>query len=80
MHYIAKCSPFKARFLLGLLVFCGLVIGFSFDAYAQSNRELNNRIKRLENEIDTLSRAMFRGEQPPQGFGASGSGNAVQAD
>lgn len=40
-------------------------------AFAQ-NTDLNARMKRIENEIDTLSRAIFKGETPPPG---SFSGN-----
>lgn len=45
---------------------CGLVgatLLASAPAFAQS--DVNNRIKRLENEIDTLSRAVYKGEVPP---------------
>lgn len=37
------------------------------------------RISRLENEIQTLSRAMFRGEKPPEGasFGGGAANNAA---
>ncbi len=41
-------------------------------ALAQSN-DTNNRIKRLENEIDTLSRAVYKGEKPPAGMGGGGA-------
>ncbi|MCK6417359.1 MAG: tol-pal system protein YbgF [Alphaproteobacteria bacterium] len=34
---------------------------------AQSARDMMNRITRLENEIETLSRALYRGETPPPG-------------
>lgn len=34
-------------------------------ADAQSTRDLTNRIKRLENEIQTLNKAVYRGETPP---------------
>ncbi|MEZ5814171.1 MAG: tol-pal system protein YbgF [Alphaproteobacteria bacterium] len=47
-------------------------------ALAQSDWDMKNRVKRLENEIDTLSRAVYRGESPPPGAG--GSGSAVGAD
>lgn len=42
------------------------------------NSDVNARMKRIENEIDTLSRAIFKGETPPAG---SFSGNdAANAD
>lgn len=60
------------------LCLCG-VVGISMiagsPAMAQSN-DTNNRIKRLENEIDTLSRAVYKGEKPPAGAG----GGAASAD
>lgn len=43
--------------ILGVIV----IPGFS---YAQSN-DLMNRLNRLENEIETLNRAVYRGEKPP---------------
>lgn len=49
---------------------CGLAgaaLLASAPAFAQS--DVNNRIKRLENEIDTLSRAVYKGEMPPPSAG-----------
>ncbi|MFN3701047.1 MAG: tol-pal system protein YbgF [Alphaproteobacteria bacterium] len=47
----------------------------SFEAFAQ-NRDTNNRLSRIENELETLSRAIYRGEQPPPGaFSGSGDTN-----
>ena len=34
-------------------------------AFAQSGNDVNTRLNRIENEIDTLSRAVYRGETPP---------------
>lgn len=48
-------------------------------AFAQSN-DLNSRINRLENEISTLSRSVYRGEQPPPSAFTPSQNNAVQAD
>lgn len=68
-----KYSP-KAWIALGLLaVGC---VSFSVPSFAQSVRDLDNRLSRLENEIGTLSRAMFRGEDPPPGS-FSGGGQAA---
>ena len=53
--------PFKALQVI-LLMAC-----FSFLpalAFAQSG-DAENRLRRLENEIDTLSRALYRGDTPP---------------
>ena len=48
-------------------------------AHAQSARELDNRIQRLENEIQTLSRAIYRGETPPAPSGSLGGNVGTQA-
>lgn len=34
-------------------------------SFAQSPEALDNRLRRLENEIQTMSRALYRGEKPP---------------
>ena len=57
----------KAGRISGL---CCLVLLFglfvqTLPAQAQSTRELTNRIKRLENELQTLNKAVYRGETPP---------------
>ncbi len=54
------------------------VVGFTFlagPAFAQN--DANNRIKRLENEIETLSRAVYKGEKPPVAPGAIGAADAT---
>lgn len=53
-------------FTLGLAVFGG-----ERAALAQSANDLQARLNRVENEVQTLSRALFRGEQPPADFAAS---------
>ncbi|NCT40535.1 MAG: tol-pal system protein YbgF [Alphaproteobacteria bacterium] len=83
MQSFASTDRLKARFILGLLVmgFGVLTLGFTADAQAQSNRDLRNRIDRLEKEIETLSRALFRGEQPPAGsLTDSSAADASRAD
>ena len=61
---------------------CG-VVGVSllsaYPAMAQSN-DTNNRIKRLENEIDTLSRAVYKGEKPPAAIGGGISDASANID
>lgn len=47
----------------GTLVGGGVMVGAS-GAYAQSN-DMLNRLNRLETEIDTLNRAVYKGEAPP---------------
>lgn len=59
----------KAWSVLGLLSFAALCV--SGPALAQSDVE--NRMKRLENEINTLSRAIYRGEEPPPGAFSGGA-------
>lgn len=57
-----------------------LVFAHSGAALAQ-NVDVNNRLSRIENEIQTLSRAMFRGETPPTGaFAATPAEMAAQAE
>lgn len=41
-------------------------------AQAASERDIENRMGRLENEIQTLSRAIYKGEAPPPGAFAGG--------
>lgn len=61
--------------VVALLVFAVPVNAFAAD------RETVARINRLENEIQTLSRAVFKGEQPPAGSAVdSGIGGANAAD
>lgn len=54
----------KAWLLLGLFAMVGTA-SFSSDAFAQSSRDISNRLSRIENEIETLNRAVYRGEAPP---------------
>ena len=81
LQIFADTNRLKARCLLGLLVigFGVLVFAGGDNAWAQSNRELKNRIERLEKEIETLSRALFRGEKPPAGSFSGGANDAAQA-
>lgn len=60
------------------LCLCTILVAFPLAAQAQSNDVLN-RIKRLENELDTLNRAVYKGEKPPAGMMAPSddSGNAT---
>ncbi len=55
---------------------------FAFAPVAVANAQsgdANARMQRIENEIQTLSRAIFKGETPPAGFGTGGS-DAAQAN
>lgn len=65
-HCLKYCLK-KAWIFPGLLILCVLVSVPA--ALAQTTRDINNRISRLENEIETLSRAVYRGDSlpPPAG-------------
>lgn len=51
----------------------------SLPAQAQSN-DVNNRIKRLENELETLNRAVYKGERPPAAASSGGSEATAAAE
>lgn len=59
-----------------LLLFCLLLAP---QAFSQSVNDVQARLGRIENEIQTLSRALFRGEQPPPDFVVGGN-EAGRAD
>ena len=63
------------KFLSGAALVAAL-LSFSGDALAQSGRELGNRLSRLENEVETLSRAIYRGENPPPAANFGGDAQA----
>ncbi len=78
MKAFKSISKKKAWILLGLFALEMSVTSFIIaPAYAQSSRDLQNRISRLENEIETLNRAIYRGERPPAGAGG-GSNSAAE--
>ncbi len=58
------------------LVFCVALL--SHTSLAQSGRDYESRLNRLENDINTLSRAVYRGEDP--GALSSEPGSNAQAD
>ncbi|MCM2343137.1 MAG: tol-pal system protein YbgF [Alphaproteobacteria bacterium] len=74
-------SAFKARkfylpclaAFLGMGLFCVTPV-----ALAQSG-DTQSRLNRLENEIETLSRALFKGEEPPAGAFSSPTADAARA-
>ena len=76
----------KARAIPSLLALVcmggGLLYGSSLvtstGAKAQSSYEISNRLKRMENEIATLSRAVYKGETPPPGSLSGGSSGDVE--
>lgn len=46
---------------------------------AQAQSDVQTRMNRLENEIETLSRALYKGEEPPAGAFSSPSADAARA-
>lgn len=71
----------KARITLGLLA-VGAAAAFLSPAnitaaLAQTSRDVMNRLEQLENEVETLGRAVYRGEAPPPG---ALSGDSTAAD
>lgn len=67
MTYFARIA------LTVLTLFAGLAVQNA--ALAQNDQEVENRLRRLENEIQTLGRAVFRGDvqQPPSSFRVEGA-------
>lgn len=64
IYFFHKFIQPKAQ-ALSLLCLCSvLAFAVSVPAAAQSN-DIINRLKRIENEMETLSRAVYRGENPP---------------
>lgn len=47
-------------------------------AYAQSN-DIVNRLKRIENDVDTLNRAVYKGEKPPAPISDGGASSDVES-
>lgn len=57
---LPKAATLKVAAFAALVACC-----FASSSYAQSNQEYSSRLTRIENEISTLSRAVFKGETPP---------------
>ena len=57
-------------------------MAFSTPSFAQSNEvvQLNDRIAQLENQIQTLSRAVFRGDVKPSDFAAAPAQTGISAN
>ena len=82
-HRQAKAKTRGGRLLrLGLFVCCLSIpaMGASVAVHAQDavSQDSQSRLQRIENEIDTLSRAVFKGEQPPAGQALPGSSSGGQ--
>lgn len=67
----------KYQFALGLALCAGMVPSM---ALAQSSYDVSNRLTRIENELDTLNRAVYRGERPPPTADSFIQNDAVQAN
>jgi len=69
---------FKRKMIMAV-VFVAAMEFVSSSALAQTSRETQNRIQRLENEIQTLSRAVYRGDSMPSpvSSGAGAQNNAA---
>jgi tol-pal system protein YbgF len=63
------------------LCLCGFVGVSLLSAHpAMAQNDTSSRLKRLENEIDTLSRAVYKGEKPPAAaLGGTGAADAMGA-
>lgn len=62
---------------LSALLILFTVLAWSNPGQAQSSGDTNNRLNRIENEIETLSRAIYRGEEPPPGAFSGGADAAA---
>ncbi len=72
-------SSLRAPIFMAVLAVSALSFLGASTALAQSSQnDANTRLNRIENEIQTLSRAVFRGEAPPAGF-QSGAPDTSQA-
>lgn len=69
----------KAWFKLGLFLMGGslILLGIVPGVQAQSSNDLSNRLSRIENELETLNRAVYRGEAPPR---VSSANPSLQAE
>lgn len=62
------------------LLFCAIsvpLLALSGVAGAQSSGDVSNRLSRIENELETMSRAVYKGEKPP--VSAMGTGSGTEA-
>lgn len=62
---------------LSALIILISALAWSNPGQAQSSGDVNNRLNRIENEIQTLSRAIYRGEEPPPGAFSGGGADAA---
>lgn len=80
---IRRSHAMFVRHRLAVVAIALSVIAAPFPAFGQSDtREMQNRIQRLENEIQTLNREVYRGAPRPSGSAApaAGMGGTVAAE
>jgi tol-pal system protein YbgF len=78
--HINRMKKTMAQRILPLCLCCLVGAGaFAAPAMAQS-KDLVNRISRLENELETLNRAVYKGENPPAGMMGNNGGAAMPDD
>lgn len=66
--------------LIVTLAFTAPLLGLPGLAGAQSSAELSNRLNRMENELQTMSRAIYKGEAPPADSVSSSGASADAAE
>lgn len=62
--------------LFTFLILLTVALAWSFPGRAQSSSDTSSRLDRMERDIQTLSRAIYRGEEPPPGAFSGGGGSA----
>lgn len=73
----------KAQIFLGLLAFGAAFAGsvaLTSPALAQSSRDMDNRLGRVESELETLGRAVYGGQKPSGGAYAGGGASAADTE
>lgn len=70
MSITIRDKSMKALMMTGLL----LSVAVFTPGQVQAQSDVQSRLRRIENELDTLNRAVYRGETPPPGSVSSGGG------
>lgn len=78
MSYFSKYMHFKARIFLGFLLL-GTSVLTPLPSNAQSSRDVMNRLNRIENEVQTLNRAVYKGQPIPPSSQVSSNPQAQAA-
>jgi tol-pal system protein YbgF len=80
MSLILKIKKGKAWYLPGLFLFSGVLATVVFSpVHAQYGGDVDARLNRLENDVSTLGRAVYRGEVP-EGAGSMVSSSDAQVN